>query len=110
MTWTRFSARTSSDASHHGPTTPWPIFPRNRSSAGQSSAASSTNTSEPPESPGHSQRHSSGTPQAGELCDVVLAALVALATVTGGTPQAESRLARHVAARAIRLRAVRATA
>ena len=47
---------------------------------------------------------------AGELCDVVLAALVALATVTGGTPQAESRLARHVAARAIRLRAVRAAA
>ena len=30
---------------------------------------------------------------AGELCDVVLAALIALATVTGGTPQAESRLA-----------------
>jgi hypothetical protein len=47
---------------------------------------------------------------AGELCDVVLAALVALATVTGGTPQAESRLAGHVAARAIRLRALRAAA
>ena len=47
---------------------------------------------------------------AGELCDVVLAALVALATITGGTPQAESRLARHVAARAIRLRGVRAAA
>ena len=45
---------------------------------------------------------------AGELCDVVLAALVALATVTGGTPQAESRLAAHVAARATRLRALRA--
>ena len=45
---------------------------------------------------------------AGELCDVVLAALIALATVTGGTPQAESRLAAHVAARAIRLRALRA--
>ncbi|HYZ53361.1 MAG TPA: hypothetical protein VE733_07635 [Streptosporangiaceae bacterium] len=41
---------------------------------------------------------------------MVLAALVAPATITGGTPQAESRLARHVAARAIRLRAVRATA
>ena len=47
---------------------------------------------------------------AGELCDVVLAALIALATVTGGTPQAESRLLRHVAARAIRLRALRAAA
>ena len=47
---------------------------------------------------------------AGELCDVVLAALVALATVTGGTPQAESQLAGHVAARAIRLRALRAAA
>ena len=47
---------------------------------------------------------------AGELCDVVLAALIALATVTGGTPHAESRLARHVAARAIRLRALHAAA
>jgi len=47
---------------------------------------------------------------AGELCDVVLAALIALATITGGTPHAESRLARHVAARAIRLRALRAAA
>jgi hypothetical protein len=47
---------------------------------------------------------------AGELCDVVLATLVALATVTGGTPQAESRLTRHVAARAVRLRALRAAA
>jgi hypothetical protein len=47
---------------------------------------------------------------AGELCDVVLAALIALATVTGGTPQAESRLARHVAGRAVRLRALRAAA
>ena len=47
---------------------------------------------------------------ADELCDVVLAALIALATITGGTPQAESRLARHVAARAIRLRALRAAA
>ena len=45
---------------------------------------------------------------AGELCDVVLAALIALATVTGGTPQAESRLAAHVAGRAARLRALRA--
>jgi hypothetical protein len=45
---------------------------------------------------------------AGELCDVVLAALIALATVTGGTPQAESRLAAHVAARATRLRALHA--
>jgi hypothetical protein len=44
----------------------------------------------------------------GELCDVVVAALVALATVTGGTPQAESRLAGHVAARAVRLRSLRA--
>ena len=41
---------------------------------------------------------------AGELCDVDLAALIALATVTGGTPQAESWLARHVADRAVRLR------
>ena len=47
---------------------------------------------------------------AGELCDVVLAALIALATVTGGTPQAESRLAGHVATRAVRLRALRAAA
>jgi hypothetical protein len=47
---------------------------------------------------------------AGELCDVVLAALIALATVTGGTPQAESWLARHVADRAVRLRALRAAA
>ena len=47
---------------------------------------------------------------ASELCDVILAALIALATVTGGTPQAESALARHVAARAIRLRAPRAAA
>lgn len=34
---------------------------------------------------------------AGELCDVALAALVALTTVTGGTPQAEARLTAHVA-------------
>lgn len=47
---------------------------------------------------------------AAELCDVVLAALIALATITGGTPQAESRLHRHVAARAIRLRTLRAAA
>jgi hypothetical protein len=47
---------------------------------------------------------------ADELCDVVLASLIALATVTGGTPQAESRLAAHVAARAVRLRAMRAAA
>ena len=47
---------------------------------------------------------------AGELCDVVLAALVALATITGGTPQAESRLTAHVAARAARLSALRAAA
>jgi NTP pyrophosphatase (non-canonical NTP hydrolase) len=45
-----------------------------------------------------------------ELCDVVLAALVALATISGGTPQAESRLARHVAARTARLGALRAAA
>lgn len=47
---------------------------------------------------------------AGELCDVVLAALVALATVTGGTPHAESRLAGHVATRSVRLRSLRAAA
>jgi hypothetical protein len=47
---------------------------------------------------------------AAELCDVVLAALVTLATIAGGTPQAESALHRHVAARAIRLRALRAAA
>ena len=47
---------------------------------------------------------------AGELCNVVLAALIALATITGGTPHAESRLAAHVAARATRLRALRAAA
>ena len=47
---------------------------------------------------------------AGELCDVVLAALVALATVTGGTPQAESCLVGHVAGRAVRLRALRTAA
>ena len=35
----------------------------NGSSADPSSAASSTNTSEPPKSPGHGHRHSSGTPQ-----------------------------------------------
>jgi len=47
---------------------------------------------------------------AGELCDVVLAALIALATISGGTPHAESRLAAHVAARATGLRALRAAA
>ena len=47
---------------------------------------------------------------AAELCHVVLAALIALATITGGTPQAESALHRHVAARAIRLRTLRAAA
>jgi hypothetical protein len=47
---------------------------------------------------------------AAELCDVVLAALIALATITGGTPQAESALFRHVAARAVRLRALRTAA
>jgi hypothetical protein len=51
-----------------------------------------------------------GDDLAGELCDVVLAALIALATITGGTPQAESQLAQHVAARAIRLRALHAAA
>src|SRR5260370_13721780 len=45
-----------------------------------------------------------------ELCDVGLAALIALATVTGGTPQAASPLAPHVADRAVRLRALRAAA
>jgi putative transposase len=39
------------------------LSPRNRSSAGPSSEASSTNTSGPAKSPGHSQRHNSGTPQ-----------------------------------------------
>jgi hypothetical protein len=48
-----------------------------------------------------------GEDLAGELCDVVLAALIALATVTGGTPHAESALARHVATRAVRLRSLR---
>jgi hypothetical protein len=33
-----------------------------------------------------------------------------VATITGGTPQAESRLTRHVAAGTVRLRALRATA
>src|SRR5512135_610054 len=35
---------------------------------------------------------------AGELCDVMLAALIALATVTGRPPPAESRLSAPVAA------------
>jgi hypothetical protein len=47
---------------------------------------------------------------AGELCDVVLAALVALATVADGAPQAQARLAAHVTARAARLAALRAAA
>jgi hypothetical protein len=46
----------------------------------------------------------------GELCDVVLAGLVALATVTGGTPQAEARLARHVATSGRRLQRPQAVA
>jgi hypothetical protein len=56
------------------------------------------------------RKGTAGSPDnlAGELCDVVLAALIALATVVGGTSQAESRLARHVAAHAVRLRALRA--
>ena len=37
--------------------------PRNESSVGPSSAASSTNTSGSPKRPGHGYRHSSGTPQ-----------------------------------------------
>jgi hypothetical protein len=41
---------------------------------------------------------------------VVLAALVALTTIIGGTPRAESALARQVAVRAVRLHALRATA
>src|SRR4029077_8590172 len=45
-----------------------PISPRNESSAGPSSAASSTNTSGPPKRPGHGYRHSSGTPQASRRC------------------------------------------
>ncbi len=50
-------------SSRRGPTTPWPIFPRNRSSAGPCSAASSTNTSEPHRNPGQDQWPNSGTPQ-----------------------------------------------
>ena len=47
-----------------GLTTPSPTSPRKRSGAGPSSAASSTNTSEPPERPGQQLWPSSGTPQA----------------------------------------------
>ena len=43
------------------------------------------------------------TAATGEPCDVVLAALVALATITGCTAQAKARLARHLAVRAARL-------
>jgi hypothetical protein len=43
----------------------------------------------------------------GELCDVVLTALT---TVTGSTPQAEARLARHVATGAVRLRSLHVAA
>jgi hypothetical protein len=49
------------------PDHPSPTYPGSGSSAGRSSAASSTNTSGPPKSPGHGQRHSSGTPQADAL-------------------------------------------
>ena len=45
------------------PTTLSPTSPRNGSSAGPSSAASSTNTSEPHKSPGQHRWPSSGTPQ-----------------------------------------------
>ena len=48
-----------SSSGHPGPTDPMADFPRNESSAGQSSAASSTHTSESPESLGHGHRHSS---------------------------------------------------
>jgi Integrase core domain len=46
-----------------GPTTPSPTFLRSGSTAGPSSAASSTNTSEPHRSRGQDQWPSSGTPQ-----------------------------------------------
>ena len=46
-------ARHYSGRRPHRPTTPRPISLVNRSSADLSSAASSTNTSEPPKSPGH---------------------------------------------------------
>jgi putative transposase len=46
-----------------GPTTLSPTYPRSGSSAGLSSAASSTSTSEPHRSPGQDQWPSSGTPQ-----------------------------------------------
>ena len=46
------------------PTTLPPTSPRNGSSAGPSSAVSSTNTSEPHKSPGQHRWPSSGTPQA----------------------------------------------
>jgi hypothetical protein len=62
--------------------------------AGEAAAAYIGTTSQNP------RKSVTATPDdlAGELCGVVVAALVALATITGGTPQAESRLTRHVAA------------
>jgi hypothetical protein len=66
--------RTSLQRAKTTPRTPAPATPAppprgrhlslSKSSAGQSSAAPSTNTRELPEIPGHSQRHNSGTPQA----------------------------------------------
>jgi len=52
-----------------GPTTLSRTSPRSGSSAGLSSAASSTNTSEPHRSPGQDRRPSSGTPQAEDRHD-----------------------------------------
>ena len=58
-----------------GPTTLSPTSPRNGSSAGPSSAASSTSTNEPHRSPGQHQWPSSGTRQAAALdADVRLTA------------------------------------
>jgi hypothetical protein len=57
----------SKDRGHRrGPTTPSPVSPRSRSSVCPSSAASSTNTSEPRRSPGQHRWPSSGIPQAGD--------------------------------------------
>src|SRR5271165_574868 len=53
----------ASSSNRPGPTTLSPTFLRSGSSAGPSSAASSTNTSEPHRSQGQDQWPSSGTPQ-----------------------------------------------
>jgi len=54
----------ASSSNRPGPTTLSPTFPRSGSSAGPSSAASSTNTSEPHRSQCQDRWPSSGTPQA----------------------------------------------